>query len=67
MARGGKNAVESKLGSNPSHIGVTFTTCWFGLLHEPPAFRGPHREPFSESWMRETRLNAAFYVAQINP
>jgi hypothetical protein len=31
MAPGGKNAVESKLGSNPSHIGVTFTgwlTVW---------------------------------------
>jgi hypothetical protein len=26
MAPGGKNAVESKLGSNLSHIGVTFTT-----------------------------------------
>ena len=26
MAPGGKNAVESKLGRNLSHIGVTFTT-----------------------------------------
>jgi hypothetical protein len=31
MAPGGKNAVESKLGSNLSHIGVTFTT-WFSRL-----------------------------------
>ena len=31
MAPGGKNAVESKLGSKPSHTGVTFPT-WLSRL-----------------------------------
>src|SRR5215471_7702766 len=32
---------------------------WFVLQHELPAFRGRHREPFSESWMRSLRLSSS--------
>lgn len=31
---------------------------WFVSLHEPPAFRGPYRDPFSESWINEMRLSS---------
>jgi hypothetical protein len=31
----------------------------FALPDGPPAFRGPYREPFSESWMCEMRLSSS--------
>jgi group II intron maturase len=32
---------------------------WFVSMHEPSAFRGQDREPFSESWMHEMCLSSS--------